>query len=487
MLDALSELLCQPFYAMSAGMESLFGFRGDWQQADATVANLVRSLSVVPARRSPDSANVNSTASPSPISAPEEEVHIHSPELETDTRILPSVADYLARGQDLKRWWSEVENNGGPPNQFPLSRSFNRPNRSYGFFAEAPVGGKLVPVMGNVQEMFYDQIRVPPSLSPEAVNWLWEQLRQFVMKYFMRVSSFRQPETYVDTSSPTPPPAFGFLSWCPKDWDTRSGFGFTQLFQKATGSGVIRPFMSCDRHAIVDQRDIGKLYEWIVLKVRIFNFAFRTRPFGATGPELVFDLNEESYLVVHQDFITYKEHHLPGVLGDYGVGYAFVKSPTQGLFGYGPGEFDAAIELINFRIYETGYISVRMIFISNRPTSVARLVFDPIDWSFRVADALSLGLASRFATPVKEIFSQIPLRVSFDPALFYVSVANAISNGEAERALCISRERLEKLFLSQHFQQHYQAITGSLLTWRQIPDWLDEKNLPSWVVAGLSS
>jgi hypothetical protein len=486
MLDLLSEWL-QPLSAISSGLQMLGSPGHARPQLETAFARIAHELSAPGVNGFWSLHRETPMATQPAINAPLLGVPGLSPDLEEDAPILPTVPEYLARGQDLKRWWNDVESNGGPSEQFPLSRSFNRPTRSYGFFGEAPIRGKVMPVMGNVQEMFYDQTRAPASLNREGTEWLWAQLREFVMKYFMRVSSFREPETYVDASAPQPPSVLGMLSWCPREWDSRSGFGFTQLFNKPVGSQVIYPFPSCDRHAIEDQRDIGKIYEWLVLKVRIFDFSFRTRPFGTSGPELVFGLNEESYLVVHQDFVNYRERHLPGVLGEYGIGYAFVKSPTQGFFGYGPGEFDAAIELINFRIYETGYISVRMIFISNRPASVARLVFDPIELGLRFADVFSFGLASRFAAPAKDALQRLPLRVSFDPALSYVAAVNAISNGEAARSLCISKEQLEKLFLLQHFKQHYQTITGSLLTWRQVPNWLDEKNLPSWVISGLSS
>ena len=112
---------------------------------------------------------------------------------------------------------------------------------------------------------------------------------------------------------------------------------------------------------------------------------------------------------------------------------------------------------------------------------------EAVDLAFGLVDRFSLGLASRLGTPAKNALRLLPLRVSIDPALFYVSTANAISNGSAARSLCISKEQLEKLFLLQHFKQHYQAVIGSLLTWRQIPNWLDERNLPSWVISGLSS
>lgn len=411
-----------------------------------------------------------------------------TPELDADARVLPRVSEYLSRGLDLKRWWDQVEGNGGPEQRFPLERSFNRPNRSFGFYGQAPVGGSMMPVMGNVQEMFYDQTRAPASLNRESAQWMAAQLRQFVMRYFMRVSSFREPETFVDASNPVPPPALSRLSWCPQPEEgDRRGFGFCQLFFKRVGSDVVEAFPTYEQFAIVDQRDIGRKFEWVVLRVRIFDFNVSVRLFGRNGPELVFGANEQSYLVTHKAFISYKEHHLPGVLGDYGIGYAFVRNPVQGPFGYGPGEFDAAIETINFRVYETGYVSVRMVFIANRPTKIANVSVDPITWSLGLADLFSFGLASRLISPARDVLSQLPLRFSVDPVTAYVAGANLISGGSAAETLCISIEQLEKFFLLQHFKQHYQTVVGSLLTWRQIPDWLDESNLPAWVISGISS
>lgn len=408
-------------------------------------------------------------------------------DLREAAELLASVEDYLERGRDLKNWWRDVELSGGPTDRFPLERSFNRPTRSFGFFGVAPVSGKPMRVMGNVQEMFYDQVHAPASNRDINTVWLQDQLRQFVMKYFMRISSFRDPETYVDASSPTPPPGLSRLSWCPQTSVERIGFGFTQLFAKEKATSRVKPFSSLDRHAIVDQRQIGTLWDWLLLYVRIFDFSFRARLLGNDAPELVFSLNEGSHLVVDQDFINYKEHHLPGVLGEYGIGYSFVRNSEPGFLRYGPGEFEAAIELINFRIYETGYISVRMIFISNRPNPVVELVVDPVDWSLQFANKATGGFASNLIEPIRTAARKLPLRVSFDPLTTYVNAWNTATQGDAATSLCISREQFEKAFLIQHFRQHYQAVAGSLTTWRQIPDWLDETQLPAWVTTGLSS
>ena len=400
---------------------------------------------------------------------------------------MPTIPEYLAKGLALKRWWTEVERNGGPKDQFPLTRDFDRPTRSYGFYGEAPLPGGTMPVMGNVQEMFYDQTRGPAHLEAANVKWTAKQLQEYVLKYWMRTSSFRPPETYVDYAQPIPPPALAPLSWCPRSLATDAGFGFTQIYNKPVGSGAIQAFPSYERYAIVDQRDVGRLYEWLLLKVQIFDFNFASRPFGDSGPELVFSLKEQSYLVVHQEFINNKEHHLPGVLGDYGIGYSFIKNPVPTALGYGPGEFDAALELINFRIYETGYISVRMIFISNRPTSVINIPINPVGWSLSLADIFSFGLTSRLFGIAKDAIGQLSPQITVDPVLAYVRAANAISNGYAARTLCISLERLEKLFLVQHFHQHYETVLGSLSTWRRFPDWLDPKSLPPWVISGIGS
>jgi len=128
-----------------------------------------------------------------------------------------------------------------------------------------------------------------------------------------------------------------------------------------------------------------------------------------------------------------------------------------------------------------------MAFVSNRPDRIANVAIDPIEWGFRFADLFSLGMTSRLFGPFRDALGRLPLRGAFDPVYTLVDLANALSGEQAAQRWCISREQLEKDFLVRHFMQHYQAIVGSLLTWRQIPDWLDEARLPEWVVRGISS
>lgn len=402
-----------------------------------------------------------------------------------DQAVLDVVEQYLAAGLALKRWWDDPGRDRRFDKRFAMERSLNRTANSYGFFGRATVQDMTVPLMGNVQDMLYDRIKAPAQLAYQDTDCTKQQLREFVLRYFMRVSSFRRPEAIVSDGTNTVPPWLERISWCESPEVVREGFGFSQLYYK-TKDGTVGKFS--DTSAVVDMRDIGRTYEWIVLKVRIFNFSVPTRPFGESGPEMVFNLNEESYVVVSSDFIVDRERPAAGILGDYGIGYAFIKSPKQGFLAFGPGEFAMAIQLIQFRISESGDINVHMVFVVNRPDQVANIVIDPLSWVLRWADLMSLGLASPVLNPLRNALSKLPLRFgSFDPVYSYIGLMNFLTMGQAEEKLCISRDQLHKRFLAQHFMQHYETLAGALFTWRQMSNWLDPSTLPRWVITGRSS
>jgi len=405
-----------------------------------------------------------------------------------DEEILTRVERYLAAGIELKKWFDVVDVRAGYREKFELARTFNRPESSYGFFDEVMVEGQMLPIMGNVQDMFYDQPRIPAKLQEVATEWLRQQTREFVLHYFMRLSSFRNPEAFIPQNPVLPPKPLGAIAWCPREDIRRAGFGFSQLYYKLRDSGEIGKFSEDEAFEIVDLREIGRKYEWIIVKVRIFDFGFKFKPAGVNGPEIVFGLNEESYLVLSPEFIEDQDRPERGVLGRYTLGYAFVKSPTAGVIAYGPGQFDAAFESIQFCVHENGEIRVRMVFVVNQPRHIALIKLDPFGWGFRLADLASFGLFSDLLGPIRETLDRMPAPFgSFDPVYTYIRLLNTATGGWAGNELCISRKQLHKDFLLQHYMQHYQAIIGSLLTWRQICDWLDSDGLPEWVVTGVSS
>jgi len=402
-----------------------------------------------------------------------------------DRLILDTVEQYLAAGLALKNWWKDVGLRGRSEETFVLERSFNRATNSYGFFSQARLQERTVAIMGNVQDMLFDRAKIPPQLVRQDTEWTQQQLREFVLRYFMRVSSFRPPEAAVDDDGSAVSSWLSRISWCAAPDIVREGFGFSQLYYK-TLAGAVGKFS--DTSAIVDMREIGDKYEWIVLKVRIFNFSVPVRPFGAARPELLFNLDEESYLVVSRDFILDRDRPAPGILAEYGVGYAFIKSPKSEFLAFGPGAFAMAIELIEFHMAESGDIHVHMVFVVNRPEAITSLTLDPVDWTFRLANLFSLGMASPLLDPLRAALSRLPLSVgTFDPVYSYIGLMKLLTDGLSEDKLCISKEQLDKRFLLQHFVQHYETLAGALFTWRQIRDWLDSSALPRWAVTGRSS
>jgi hypothetical protein len=404
-----------------------------------------------------------------------------------DRQFLAHVQRYLTDGLALKKWWEQADAANQYEQRFELARTANRPGISYGFFGHAPMAAGLLPVMGNLQQMLYDRPKFNTKIADEPVEWVQQQIREFVLHYFMRVSSFRQAEAYVETDRLASSSWLERVSACTKARVVQEGFGFSQLYYKLASTGEVGKFNEDEQSAIVDLREVGAKYEWLVLKVRIFDFSVKLRPFGESGPELVFGLDEESYLILNREFVLDQVRPAPGVLGRYGLGYAFIKSPSKGLLAYGPGEFDAAFEIIQFDILDSGEIQVRMVFVVNRPERIVNVALAPVDWSLRLADVLTLGVSSRLLAPVKNVLDRFPLRLGdFDPVYASIHLLNTLTGDQAAQQLCISKEQLDKVFLLQHFMQHYETIAGSLMTWRQVADWLDSDSLPDWVVKGRS-
>ena len=403
-----------------------------------------------------------------------------------DRKIIQAVEPTLSQGRQLLSWWREVHARGGYQERTDLLRTFNRPYEGFAFYDETPVNGEQLPVMGLVDNLLYDQ---PKSADTDRFQ---QELREFVLKYLMRVSDFRQPEAIPDAPQNDHQSAIlKSLSWCPDPEIKRRGFGYRQLYYKLR-DGEPRKFAPHEETAIIDVRELLTKYEWIIVSVNIFDFKFSV-PASSNSPQLVLPLAESSYLVLTADFVTDDENphsHVDGqrCLGDYGFGYAFLKNPDPEFLAWGPGDFDAAIQTINFRVLDNGQARAFLVFVANRPKRIANVPIIPVDLGFQAADAMSFGIASLLAAPFRAAYNSIPHQMrTFDPVTTFVAAANVSTAGQASRELCISKRTLEDIFLVRHFMQHYQMLTGSLLTWRQIPDWLDEDALPEWVKLGIST
>jgi hypothetical protein len=399
-----------------------------------------------------------------------------------DRAIIAHADRTLAAGIELQCWWEEKDAIGDYAERFAVVREFNQDDRSFGFFDRAPAGGRTIPVMGIVQEMFYD--RQKHSTGEE----IRAQLQEFVLRYFMRVSHLRQPEA-VTAEQKAPRSAFErALSWLPDRDERRVGMGYQQLFYKLADTGEVGKFAEEERVAIVDLREVGPKYAWILLKVDIFDFNLSFAPFGAEAMKFQMPLKESTYLVLGPRFVKNRDNPAPGVLGEYGYGYAFVPYAVHagGPIAYGPGHFAAAVQSVHFRLAENGEIRARAAFVVNRPDKIAKIDIDPIGWSLQMADLMTFNLASRVMNPLKAAADRLPLRVSgIDPIAAYIWMANTVTGGMAGKQLGISKEVLEKRMLVQHFMQHYAMLINSLLVWRLVPDWTDTAGLPEFCRQGI--
>ena len=90
-----------------------------------------------------------------------------------DRLILDSLDGFYADGLALKKWWEQAEAADGFTDTFEVVYTLNRPDSSRGFFGEAPLDRGTMPVMGVVDEVFYDQPKAavkPADLSVVALR-----------------------------------------------------------------------------------------------------------------------------------------------------------------------------------------------------------------------------------------------------------------------------------------------------------------------------
>ena len=193
-------------------------------------------------------------------------------------RILTYAERTLADGMELARWWKSKDRAGDYAERFDVVREYNPGDRSFGFFDTAVIAG-FEPARdgdraGDVLRPPEDR---PPARRPGAA-------REFVLRYFMRVSHSWQPDAVpAGRREGRRRLLQRAISWLPEEEERHVGFGYRQLYlQAGRDRGAIGQFPDRRAGAIVDLREIGPLYDWIVLEVDMFDFNLSFAPFGPT-------------------------------------------------------------------------------------------------------------------------------------------------------------------------------------------------------------
>jgi hypothetical protein len=399
-----------------------------------------------------------------------------------DELILSQVERTIERGVEVKTWLDQKDRAGDYAERFDVIRPFSPDVNSFGFFETVPVAGSMVRVMGLTQDMVFDRWKQP---APGAKAC--DEFREFLFKYFMRVSHGRKPAVAAEVEQPSI--YLRPLSWLPSGDDARVGFGYRQLYYKLRESGRIGKFAKEEQCAVVDLREIGAKYDWIVAKVRIFDFNIAMEPLGGESMKFLYPMKEESYVVLSPSFVTCDERPDGAVLGRFSLGYSFLPYADEpGIVAYGPGFFSVAIQTFDFAVRADAEIDVRASFVVNRPDKIMRVDLDPVGWSFKVADLMTGNLASRVFAPVKAVADRLPLRVpDVDPVSAYIAAANVATAGLASSQLGISKVQLEKRMLVQHFLQHHEMLMHALQVWRTFNNWCDPKGLPEYCHTGIDA
>ncbi|HEX4276165.1 MAG TPA: hypothetical protein VHZ74_12460 [Bryobacteraceae bacterium] len=395
----------------------------------------------------------------------------------------------LANGLELRAWWERVSATGNFEQRFPTALTLNRPDSSYAYFDHAVVNGKRIPIMGDMQEMFYDNTKIPRDAPPDhrqaSVEWTRDQLQEYIMHYYSRTSSSDLPR-YYEPGAPTPPAYLNPFGLCPRNETDKAGFGQKQLYYKLLDGGRVGKFPKDQELTIIDLREIGTKYEWMVGDARMFGFQFSFLPLGEQFPYGELPLRETQLAVISKDFIVNNTYPWDaaaddGIVGEFGYGLATLKIPYDTtIVGYGPGYFDQGFMTYTWRIMKTGSIKAHMEFCVNQPDIVLNPSLNPIAYGIKVADAVSFGMAS-------DLLDKLPRAVRgalMDPVFGSIALANIATLGWAARDLNLSQAGVMKLFLYYHYLVIYTLVANSVSTWRQIPDWLDAAALPDWVVKG---
>jgi hypothetical protein len=406
------------------------------------------------------------------------------PEMTPEERqVLENLPFSLEAGLQMLRWWRQVEAGEAQADKYPLIRQPATPHGNYGFFGQVPLTWGTLPVVGVVQEAFYDRPRVGRGSEPEAALWMRDQIREFVSHYFLRVCSHRQLQMRSPSGRSAPSWLSG-LSLCPPPTSTdRIGGGYQQFFYREKATGHIRRIPQEERYRIVDLREIGTRLDWLLATVEIFNFALSGNLFGNPTFGFVIPVREVVWVAFHGGFVVHRDNPSPDVLGEYGYGYPVIRNPTrEGIFDYGPAKMVSAFELVYFRVMRNGEVWVRMVFCANEPRRVLVRENDMARLFLAATDPLTGGMASRLGTPVIDALQNSPLRyLQPDPVFSFIELANLATQGLAGQYLNITRRQLMISFMGAHFTILQNFILSTLPTFKIVPDWLRHDALPEWV------
>jgi hypothetical protein len=320
-----------------------------------------------------------------------------------------------------------------------------------------------LPVVGVVEQLTFTRHTRPVA---EAV----EQVRSFVMRYFLGTANYKTDSRFSLGSFRAP----GSEAPAPGGWD------FSQCFYKMRGSGEVGKFSPAESERLIDLRDLTDVYEWVVLKARLLNYKIELSPL--TGTDITLSIpfsavaDDAEYAVISSDFVFDEVRPAPGVAARVGLGYALLPSPGKpgGVLRYGPGHFASGFQGWHFEVRDSGETLIASPFTVPRPTRLLDLGPDPVSVTFRLVDQLTGGAASR-AMPT--------LKNGLDPVLSSLAALDSVTNGWAGQRMGLSVQGLERFLMEQHLLSVFRTFRGMAHLFHLVADWtVSPGELPEWIL-----
>lgn len=390
----------------------------------------------------------------------------------------------LAEARDLKKWWDDVQQGKASVTKFELLPSFPGGHAVWGFFGEATIAGKKVPVMGDVGDYFFDGPSVPADKTAEGAAWIARQIEEFALHYWLRSQAWAEPQPYPELDRLQPPFFLRAFDLAPPPDTEVSGMANYQRTFKLRDGGKVGNFCKDHATAVVDLNQLFTRYQWITLERSLLDFDLALGTTGDNSVTFSVPLRTTMNLILSSDLVIREHNPDPETLGRFGYAAALARNPDEGLLAIGPDKIQPGLEYQTLRVLKTGEVRLQITTILARPEKILNLSYDPFEWVAEMADRLTGGSTKSVTEPIKNAMKGLSdggMRV--DPVFGPLSLFGGML-AAAAKSVGVEKEHFEKQILAQDAIGLRDSLVGTRQTWMQVSDWLDKATIPDWIAAG---
>ena len=168
--------------------------------------------------------------------------------------------------------------------------------------------------------------------------------------------------------------------------------GFGEDFYFTHKDGVTSRVAEDQRVGHFDWRGVGRDYDWVMLNVRVFDFAIPLGPLSKRVPSAV-------CVVPHPHFIRTVDSPAPGIKLEMEVGYSYADfAPFPNFLGYGPGKLGTAVKIYQFILHDDNTLQSRLVFASSprcrKVLDFGKMIPDPVYDTADLIQMMSFGIIS---------------------------------------------------------------------------------------------